>query len=322
MNHRKRNLLAALAAALLLTATAAGSATLAHDGPGVRPDPSATVRPRPTATATVVPTRPPTTNHQIDCSTIAAAAEPTAANSGLQATLRQRLAARLCSLDEAKKLAIAKVDGLIRQLQALNATVAKSSLSAADKAQLKAEIDRVVTELKALRAKIAAETTIAAVRADLVVVRQLTRLVQAITVQVRLILGSVRILAEVVRLDAQADGLQARILAAPSGIDTRLAQRYLDDMRAHIADARALAGPLRERLLGLTLDELRSGKAYPKLAAALAALRKATRDVLQAAQDARMVIRILAGQPGFEGRTPKPSPTPVATPEVTAAATA
>jgi hypothetical protein len=320
MKHRKRNLLAALTAALLLTVTAAGSAAVAHDGSSGRADPSATLRPRPTLK--VVPTRTPAANLQVDCSKITAAVAPTGVGRDWQATLRRNLAARICSLDEAKKLATTQVNGLIRQLQALNGTVAKSSLSDADKAQLKAEIDRVIAELTALKGKIAAETTLPAVQADLILVRQMARLVQAIRIQVNTTLGSLRVLAEVSRLDAQAVELQARILAAPSGIDTRLAQRYLDDMKARIADARALAGPLRERLLALTLEQLRSGEANPTLTAALGALRKATLDVWRARQDGRVVIWILAGKPGFEGRTPKPSATPAATPEITAALTA
>jgi hypothetical protein len=307
MIHRKRRLVAALMAAALLTVTAASSVVVAHDGPRTGADASASVRPRPTPKVelTAKPTRTPLVSPTIDCSRA-----QTAAVRGPWADV--------CSLERLKKLALAQVDALVKHLKALDGVVARSSLSDADKAQLRAEIARVVARLRELRARIKAETTIAGVQADLVRVRQMTRLVRGIGLQVRLILGSVQALAELRKLDAQAAELQARILAAPPGPNTRLAQRYLDDMKAQIAEARALAGPIREKLLGLTLEQLRAGLANPTLLAAVRALHKANWGIWRAQRDARIIIWLLEGKPSLDASSPNPSPTPVSTSEVSA----
>jgi hypothetical protein len=311
MMHRKRRFIAALMAAALLTVTAASSVVVAHDDPRPGADASATVRPRPTPKVettgepTVLPTRTPTAAATIDCSRT-----PTAASRGPWADV--------CSLERLKKLALAQVDALVKHLKALDGVVARSGLSDADKAQLRAEIARVIAQLRELRAKIEAETTIRGVQADLVRVRQMTKLVRGIGLQVRLILGSVQVLAELRKLDAHAAELQARILAAPPGPNTRLAQRYLDDMKAQIADARALAGPIREKLLGLTLEQLQAGLANPTLLAAVRALHKANWDIWRAQRDARIIVWLLEGKPSLDARSPSPSLTPVPTSEVSA----
>jgi hypothetical protein len=303
MIHCKRRFIAALIAAVLLTVTAASGVVIAHDGPSFGADASASIRPRPTPK--VEPTGAPPVGPTIDCSR-----PPAAAASGPWADV--------CSLERLKKLALAQVDALVKRLKTLDGVVARSSLSDADKAQLRSEIARVIAQLRDLRAKIEAETTIAGVQADLVRVRQMAKLVRAIGLQVRGILGSVQVLAEVRKLDAQAAELQARILAAPPGVNTRLAQRYLNDMKARIADARALAGPIREKLLGLTLVQLQSGQANPTLAAALRALHKANLDIWRAKLDARIIVWLLEGKPSVDARSPNPRPTPVPTSEVSA----
>jgi hypothetical protein len=307
MMHGKRRFIAALMAAALLTVTAASSVVIAHDGPRTGADASASVRPRPTPKVelTAEPTRTPLVSPTIDCSRA-------------QTTAVRGPWADVCSLERLKKVALAQVDALIKHLKALDGVVARSSLSDSDKAQLRAEIARVVARLRELRARIEAETTIAGVQADLVRVRQMTRLVRGIGLQVRLILGSVQALAELRKLDAQAAELQVRILAAPPGPNTRLAQRYLDDMKARIADARALAGPIREKLLGLTLEQLQAGLANPTLLAAVRALHLANWDIWRAERDARIIIWLLEGKRSVDARSPNPSSTPVPTSEVSA----
>jgi len=335
MKHRKRNMITALAAAMLLTLTAVGSAAFAQDGRGGAGDPSGSARPQ--ATHPAKPTKAPRTIAKFDCSTIVAATPtptvaPTAAPSGAAAgkaakgwgrmgrdwpAIVKLNLAKFCSLEAAQKTGADQVNGLLKQLQALENSVAKSSLSDADKAALKAEIDAVMADLTSLKAKIAAETTADAARADLALVKQQGKLVRGVKLQVLTILGSLRVLDKAGKLETQIAAFEAQILAAPSGIDTAAAQKYLDDLKAQAASATASATPLRAQLMGLTLDQLKAGKADPTLAAAFMALHKASWSLWRASQDARIVTWILAGKPGFQGKHPKPSATPSATPTAT-----
>jgi hypothetical protein len=341
MKNRKRDLLVALAAAALLTVTAVGSATLAHDGAGGSRDPSSSPRPRPTLKAQ--PSRTPRADQtprvdlKIDCSkvppTVAPSASPSAATSAAvkdtagfgrldrdAAAIFARNWAALCSLSNVKSSLTGQLNGLIRQLQALNTSVARSSLSDRDKAILKAEIDAAIADVMAVKDEIGGATTVASAQAGSARVRALVKEVRAVRVQVQTILGSLRVLTSVARLEGQIDALQAKIDAAPSGIDTALAQRYLDDMRTRVAAAKAQAEPLRATLLAVTLDQIKSGAAYPTLAAAVKDLRMSIWDVWRAMQDGRIVTWILAGKPGFQAR-PTPSATPSTTPEPTATPT-
>ena len=89
-------------------------------------------------------------------------------------------------------------------------------------------------------------------------------------------------------------------------------------MKAQIAEARALAGPIREKLLGLTLEQLQAGLANPTLLAAVRALHKANWGIWRAQRDARIIIWLLEGKPSLDASSPNPSPTPVSTSEVSA----
>jgi hypothetical protein len=332
MKHQKRNLIAALAAAMLLTATAtaAGSVVLAHDGAG---GPSRS--PKPVATHKVLPTRAPKVDSK-DCSLVPAASPTAAASSVAVADANgsakgkswgtfgrdwpktfARGLAPFCTFDQLKALAGSQANGLLKQLSALNTSVAKSGLSDADKATLKAEIDAAIADVTALKTKVGADATLDAVKADLPALKAVGREVQGIKLQVRIILASLGILAAADKLDAQVATLQAQIDAAPASIDKAAAQKYLDDMKARVAEARTLAGPLKAQLIALSIDQVKAGKADPTLAAAFKAMTRASLDVWHAKLDARTVAWIVAGKPGF-GHKVKPSPSPSATPAPTA----
>ena len=225
---------------------------------------------------------------------------------------------QFCSLDAARKLGAARADGLLRQLQVLNAAVAKSGLSDAEKATLKAEIDAAVAQIAALKATNDGAATLEAAQAAAAQIKAAGKLVHAISLHVQTILGSQRVLAAADQLDARIATFQAQILAAPSGINTAAAQKYLDAMKAAVAQARTLAGPLKDQLLALTPDQVKAGLADPTLAAATRALRKANSQLRRAELEARVVTWILAGKPGFQGHHPKPSASPVPTPVPTA----
>jgi hypothetical protein len=305
--------MAALAAAALLTVTAAGSAAFAYGGP--KGDPSASPRPRPTAKVQPVRVGP-----KIDCAKILAASAPSATPTAVpsatgkssqrdrigrdwQEVARQNLI-RWCLAQKDKEPAGSQANGLLRRLQALGKAVAASGLNDAEKAKLKAEIDAAIAALTAAQGDQAAQAQSVAAG----------KLARGVNLHVVTILGSLRVLVAADRLDARAAALQSQIDAAPSGVDTAAAQKYLDAMKARVAAARALAAPLKDQLMALTMEQIAAGRADPVLGAAARSLFKANLAIWMASLEGRIVTWILAGKPGFQGKLPKPSVAPSVTP--------
>jgi hypothetical protein len=349
MMHRKRNLLTAVLAAAVL-ATLALSPAAAFGGPGSGlgggrggHDPSAspkvfpTAKPRPTLK---VPNVPVGAIH-IDCSvvptpgTTPAPSATAAASPAVALTARELLELKrstiafrngwvieFCTIDSLRKSADSRIDAYVKQLNSLTLLVGKSSLSSGDQATLTGEINTAIGDLQTLKTKIDAETTVAGVQGDLATLAQDGRLVRGIRIQVQGILGALNLEAKAAKFDTLATTLQSQIDAAASGIDTATAQKFLDDLKARVANAKTRLGPVPGQLLTLTDAQLMNGKADPTLAAAFKALGMASFDLWIARHDSWMVQWILAGKPGFHVKpTPSPTVAPSATPAPTEAPT-
>jgi hypothetical protein len=339
MKHRNRNMLAALLAAGLLVLSALGSAALAHGGPGRGPgwgghDPWPTPKSHPTSQPTQK-AKPSHLPKVIDCtkvpaptgSPVSTAAPARAAADKLKpAASTKTTAAEVCSVAASKTAADKKIAAQIKSLSGLIVRAGKiAGLSTGDQAILTGEINGLIGDLTALKSKMDAETTLAGVQADLVTLSKDSVYARSIGDQVSLIDFAEFLIAQGPKFATLATTLTGQISAAPSGIDTAAAQTYLDDMKARVAAAEALAGPLPASLLALTPAQLQAGKGDPTLANARKSLWPACFDIWKAHLDARMVEWILAGKPGSEGKhdkspapsiTPAPSliPVPTATP--------
>lgn len=349
MKHRNRNVLAALLAAGLLVLSAVGSTTLAHGGPGFGGrDPRATPKVQPTSH----PTQKPKATHlpkTIDCSklpTASATPLPTAASSAAAAgvvkpaggfglsgskisegwgrAFDKAALVQVCSVEALRTASDKKIAAQIKSLNSLLVRVGKiPGLSSGDQAILTGEINGLIGDLNALKVKLDAETTVAGIQADLAVLSKDSRYARSIGYQVKIIEFAEYVIAQGPKFDAQAATLAGKIAAAPSGIDTASAQTYLDDMKAKVAAAEALAGPLPAIMLALTPAQLQAGKGDPTIAKASKDMWQASFDLWKARHDARIVEWILAGKPGFEGhhdKSPVPSVTPA--PSITPAPTA
>jgi hypothetical protein len=335
MTHRSRKTLVAFIAGGLLVLTAVTGTTLAHGfGPGrggggwIDPHPHGSAQPSHAVKASheIGPWLNGHDPKQFECAngTVPAPTATPAATAASENQSDNKPGANLrsCSLAELKAAADKKIANLIASLQSVNGRVAKlTSVSDSDKAGLTSEITAAIADLTALKVKVDAETTVADVQADRKTIATESVFVRGIVLQVRLLGGVDEILAEDVKLDAQAVTLASAIAAAPSGIDTAAAQKYLDDMKADIAAARALAAPLTAKLLALTPADLKAGKSSPALAGVLSDWVHAKVDNIKARMDARIIDWILDGKPGFQGhhdqdKSPVPSltPAPTATP--------
>jgi hypothetical protein len=315
MTHRNRNALAALLAAGLLVLSSATA--LAFGGrPGGSPPPSM----QPQQSHRPVPSQSLPTNANghgrggIDCSNL-----PTPAPSGSAATNTPGLRGQsgitwgwrmgvgwLRDLD-AKNIAACTTDslqrGLDNRIAMLIATLGDAKamvgtikgLDSTQQATLIAEIDGAIGDLQALKTKIDGDAKGSGLAADLKALQRESLYVRAIVLQIRLLNMAGDTLAQISALGAQATALASQLAAAPSGVDTARAQKFLDDMNAMIADAQKLASPLPGILLGLTPAQLQAGKGDPVIAAAIRANWQAAFDIFKATQDGRMVKAILSG---------------------------
>jgi hypothetical protein len=337
MTHRSRNTLTAIIAGGLLVLSAVSGTAFAHDNGGrggIGPDPRqhGSVRPSHVAKSShaILPWQKVHDPKLDDCANAPAAgssATPVATGTAptgpaAEEDRKQGVTLRSCSLIELKAVADAKIASLIASLQNLNGRVATITfLTAPDKASLDSEIASAIAELQALKVKVDAETTVAGVQADRKTLTGESTYVRAIGFQIRILAGLEKVTADDVKLDARVVTLTAAIAAAPSGIDTAAAQKYLDDMKANIASAKALTAALPARLLALTPADLKAGKTRAALGGIVSDFMKAMVDNIKARGDARMVQWILNGKPGFQGhhdhdKSPvrSLSPAPTATP--------
>ena len=315
--NRGRCAFAALLAAGLLVLS--GATVLAHAGPG-RPDgsskPVLDPSSRPSFSHRPLPSRSPkATRPEIDC-TVLASAQPPANTAGAKGAAGLRTVTwgwRMgdgwftdldsSKLKDCKPATLVKgVDGRVTALIATlgDTKTYASKIAGLDSGQqgtLANEIDSAIAELQALRTQIDGEPNgtptadeLKALKADQVMVR-------AIVLQVRVLKMDEGLIAKIPGLQTMAADLAGQIGAAPSGVDTAKAQQFLDDMNARLTDAQNLVGPLPAKLLGLTLTQLKAGKADPVLAAAVKQSWQASFDVWKAGADARMVAFLLAGHP-------------------------
>ena len=317
MTHRSRNSLAALlAAGLLVVSTLSGTALARNPGnPHFSAAPQASLMPSHPAKP-VHSMKPQASAHgaaAMDCGKLQADASAAPDASSTAPAMHKPNITVACALAAQQAAADKKIDKLIASLQDLRDGVSKlTSLAPTDQAGLLAEIDAAIADLQALRAKIDAETTVSGVQADRKALTGKDSEIRAIEIQVRVLAGLESVLSETEKLDAQAVALTTQLAAAPSGIDTVAAQRYLDDMKANIAAAKALAAPIPAELLALTPAQLQAGRSTPVLAEAFADLIRAGVDNLMARIDARIVTWILAGMPGFQGHNQSPTAAPSA----------
>ena len=355
MKHRNRNMLAAVLAAGLLVLSALGSTALAHGGPGGGPggfghNPGTTPKAHPSGDPTqkVKPTHLPVT---LDCNKPPVSPVPNSLKTGAGpggdkrdgrsggwfgfAALKiaadknrsnndKTPPATACSLAALMTQADKKIAAQITSLNNVIVHVGKIvGLSAGDRAVLTGEINGLIGDLNALKVKIDAETTVAGIQADLVTLSKDSRYARSISSQVRLIGVAEDVIAKNAKLDALAITLAGQIAAAPAGIDTAAAQKYLTDMKAKLAASEALVAPLPAALLALTPAQLQAGKGDPTMAKIQFDVWQASFDSWKASFDSRVIGWILAGKPDSDDhhdKSPAPSKTPA--PSVAPAPTA
>ena len=325
MTTRNRNALAALLAAGLIVLSGISGAVLAHGGgrpsgspwPSGQPQPSGQLQPSfqashmPMASHSM-PAKPSHAPGGIDCSNLpvpspAASAAPSSASGGngfrgqSGMTWGWRMGPgwlgdldqknlKACTADSLAKGIDGRIARLIATLNDAKSLAGKiKGLDSTQQAALVGEIDGAIADLKALQTKIDGEPKGPDLQADLKALQKESFVVRAIVLQVRLLDMAENTLAKISALDAEATALAAQIAAAPSGVDTTQAQRFLTDMKARIADAQKLATALPGTLLGLTSAQLQAGKADPIIAGAIKATWQAAFDVFKATQDGRMV---------------------------------
>jgi hypothetical protein len=328
MTHRNRSALAAVLAAALLILSSAS--VMAFGGPG-KPDNRPSMSPLPSGV--VQPTHQAKPSQSlpdkskgngkggIDCSNLptpspsaaaqAVASQSTAPKPGSRGqsgtTWGWRMGAdwlrdldpknvARCSDDSLVKGIDNRIEQLIDTLNDAKTLVGKiQGLDSTQQAALNSEIDGAIGDLQALKTKIDNEPQGSDKQADLKTLQQKSVEVRAIVLQVRLLDSVEGTLAKLAVLDQQETALEGQLAAPPSGAKSDQAQKFLDDMKARIADAKKLATPLPGTLLGLTAAQLQAGKADPTIAAAIKANWQATFDVFKATQDGRMVNFFLTG---------------------------
>jgi hypothetical protein len=201
-----------------------------------------------------------------------------------------------CSDDSLAKGIDNRIDQLIDTLNDARTLVGKiQGLDSNQQDALNAEIDGAIGDLQALKTKLDNEAQASDKQADLKTLQQKSVEVRAIVLQIRLLDAVEGTLVKLTALESQETALEAQLAAAPSGAKTDQASKFLDDMKARLADAEKLATPLPGTLLGLTMAQLQAGKADPTIAAAIKDNWQATFDVFKATQDGRMVAFFLTG---------------------------
>jgi hypothetical protein len=331
MTHRRRNTLAAFLAAGLLVLTAVSSQAMAWGGghpgwgdphPKTSGEPKSSHSAKPTHSFKIVSCKPTATPTPTPTAGIGAQVRPNFGMRGwkvYQGWMKD-FDKTACTLDGLRASSDARIAKFVKSLQGLDTRIGKiTALTSGEKAGLTAEVDSEIADLNALKTKIDAETTIAAIQADLAALANESVYIRSISLQIGMIGGAENILVSLTKLDTQVATFTTEIAAAPAGIDTTAAQKYLDDLKTRIAEAKSLASPLPASLLALTEAQLRAGKADPTVAAAFKAYWRASFDTWMARRDAWVVQWILAGKPGFDGdkdhdKTPHPTATPTPTP--------
>jgi hypothetical protein len=251
MSSRLRNALVAGAAAIALVVSASGPAVSAAPAP-VTGGPAGADQ----------------------CSSQASAARSTATVASLQSFGDCEITRRLATLH--------LLAGLVDD---------SNGLTPADAARLSAEIAGARGGLTNLRGTIDAQTRIVPLKADLIQIVNNYRVYVLLGPQVRLAIAADSELALKSDFDALATTLAGRITAAAAnGKDVAAAQIALAAMKAAVAEAVGLAGPVPARLAALTPANYVSAGAQTVIRNARIALAAARDRFKAAAEDGRNVL--------------------------------
>ncbi|MDI1465818.1 hypothetical protein QEZ54_33085 [Catellatospora sp. KI3] len=163
------------------------------------------------------------------------------------------LADRATTVDAAKRLVTARIDGRLAVLRANGVAINNAArLSDGHQAALKAILDQAVTGLTELKAKVAGETTLEALKADARSMVEDYRVYILVQKQVHLTLAADVETAAVARLRTAYDKLGKAIAAAKAaGKDVGDAEAKLADMKAQLDKAEAAVSGVADALLAV-----------------------------------------------------------------------
>ncbi|MBV1855380.1 hypothetical protein [Catellatospora tritici] len=232
-----------------------------------------------------------------------AAAGLVAATFGLTAALPAQAAAptsvvrsdRATTVDAAKKLVTARIDGRLAVLRANGVAINSAArLSDGHQAALKAIIEKDIAGLTELKTKVAGETTLEAIKADSRSMVEDYRVYMLVQKQVHLAVAADVETAAVARLRTAYDKLAKAIEAAKAGgKDVGDAEAKLADMKSQLDKAEAAVSGVADALLavqpGPDADAIKAktqaarGKVHDARTALKAAIAdaKAIRDVVK-----------------------------------------
>ncbi|GHJ46358.1 hypothetical protein Cs7R123_37000 [Catellatospora sp. TT07R-123] len=190
-----------------------------------------------------------------------AAAGLIAATLGLTAALPAQAAApagvvladKATTLDAAKKLTTARIDGRLAVLRA-NGVAIRNAARLADGHQsaLQAILDKDIAGLTELKTKVAGETTLEAIRADARSMVEDYRVYILVQKQVHLTVAADVETAAVARLRGAYDKLAKAIEAAKAGgTDTSAAEAKLADLKSQLDAAESAVGGVADALLAV-----------------------------------------------------------------------
>ncbi len=229
------------------------------------------------------------------------------------------------TLEELKAFGDCEIARRITILDMLTTRIDKAEFAPANHAaHLTNEVRTTKNGLLDLKAKIDAETDIAALKTEIRQIATDFRVYALVAPKVNLVLGADRALAADERfedIDQKLSDLIAQAEAA--GKDVTDARAHLARMNAAVDKAMALAGPIPDAVLPLTVAQFNAGTAGPVLADArtkLAEARAQLRTAVAEAKACRKALGLLrdkrpAASPTAPAASPAASPTaPAASP--------
>jgi hypothetical protein len=203
------------------------------------------------------------------------------------------------TLEQLKAFGDCEIARRVTTLDALATRIADAKFAPADDAaHLTNEVRTTKNGLVALKAKIDAETEIDALKVEIRQIATDFRVYALVAPKVNLVLGADRVAAAEDRFDTLDQKLSDLIAQAEAaGKDVSNARAHLASMNAAVDKALALAGPIPNAVLPLTVAQFNAGTAGPlladartKLAGARTQLRTATAEA-KACRDALGLLR-------------------------------
>jgi type I site-specific restriction endonuclease len=171
------------------------------------------------------------------------------------------------------------------------------NLTAADKANLSAEIQTQVNTLNAQKAKIDADIDAAALRIDTASITANYRIYALIVPQIEIVAAADRLKTIAVDLSTVAAKLQTRMTDAQSvGNDITALQKSLTDLQAKVTDAQTQAQSAVSAVSTLVPDQGDATKTASNetiLKQARAALKTGQSDIQTARQDAGSILKAI-----------------------------